>query len=423
MKIGSIEDLNPAPYNPRRIDQESLSGLQVSIRELGDVSCICFNERTKQMFAGHQRVKALKAEFGSDLKIVGDEATGFSILTPKGDRFPIRVVDWPEDKERLANLTANNHFIQGVWTETAEDVLGQADNDFPELCEQLRLNDLDLELLIAKGKKDHVGKGKDAEPDLDAGEELRKKWGVELGQIWEMGDHRILCGDCLDKALVDNFMAGEMAHMSFTDPPYGVDYGGHNHPLWSHKHAPIQNDALPADQMAAFWEAAFNMVADYVSNDLYVTAPGGPLNNTMAAAISKTPFEHHQWLIWVKDRLVLGRSNYHYRHEHIWYGWKKGKTSSWQGSTTEDSVWEIKRPSRSDDHPTMKPVELVQKALANSSMKGDTVFEPFSGSGTTIVACENMERKCLAIEVVPAYVAVALQRWSDAFQKTPKKLS
>jgi DNA modification methylase len=414
MKIGSIEDLNPAPYNPRRIDAESLQGLQVSVRELGDISGICFNERTKQMFAGHQRVSALKAEFGPDLKIVGDEVVGFSILTPKGDRFPIRIVDWPEDKERLANLTANNHLIQGVWTETAEDVLGQANNDFPDLCEQLRLNDLDLELLIEKGKKDHIGKGKDAEPDLDHADALLKKWQTGVGDLWKIGDHLLLCGDSTKEEDVKRVMAGERAGICWTDPPWNVDYGKDDHPAY--KKRKIENDNL-GEKFDPFAES-------FCARIYEALVPGGILYMAMSAQewglimrlLEDEGFHWSSTIIWNKNCAVLSRKDYHTKYEPIWYGWR-GDAPRIKDveDRKQNDVWDIDRPSRSEEHPTMKPVELVSRSLANSSVNGAIVFEPFSGSGTTVVASENMGRRCRAIEIVPQYVAVCLERMATAF--------
>jgi DNA modification methylase len=216
-----------------------------------------------------------------------------------------------------------------------------------------------------------------------------------------------MCGDSTSEADVERLMAGQTAHLILTDPPYGVAYetDGKN-PRWRKDRLAIANDDLGEGQ-AAFWTSAFRHWP--LEGDAYVFSPSGPLISTLCAAIEAAGITHHQWLVWVKQQLVLGRSHYHYRHEHIFYGWK-GK-SSWAGSRTEDSVWEADRPLASPDHPTQKPVVLCERAMANSSRPGDIVVDPFLGSGTTLVAAERLSRRLLAMEVEPKYCGVALARW------------
>jgi DNA modification methylase len=194
-----------------------------------------------------------------------------------------------------------------------------------------------------------------------------------------------------------------------TDPPYGVAYEtvGKN-PRWRKDGRPIANDDLGAGQ-AAFWAAAFRHWP--LEGDAYVFSPSGPLITTLCAAIETAGITHHQWLIWTKHQFTLGRSHYHYRHEHIFYGWR-GK-SSWNGSRTEDSVWEANRPMRSPEHPTMKPVALCRRALNNSSAPNAIVADPFLGSGTTMIAAEQLGRRCFGLEIEPGYCDVAVARWQN----------
>lgn len=411
-----IDDLVPAPYNPRTITPEALKGLQVSVRELGDISGICFNRTTKQMFAGHQRVRALKEEFGDALKVVGDDASGYSIETPKGDRFSIRMVDWPEDKERLANLAANNHFIQGDWTETAEDVLGQAAIDFPELSEQLRLNDLDLDLVVQRGGKKNIEEGKDAEPDVDHAEELRKKWGVEPGQIWELGAHRLMCGDSTKSADVSKLLAGDAPPLMVTDPPYGVNYD----PSWRERAGvnlnPDKLGKVENDDRAD-WSEAWRLFP----GDIAYVYHAGMWASTVQASLEICGFQVRAQIIWAKDRMALSRGDYHWQHEPVWYAVREGKQGHRTDDRSQTTLWTI--PSREDSghgHGTQKPLECMARPIRNHDC--EMVYDPFVGSGTTLIACENLGRKCRAMEIAPQYVAVCLQRWADAFQKTPKKL-
>jgi DNA modification methylase len=249
----------------------------------------------------------------------------------------------------------------------------------------------------------------DPGPQIDRAEELREKWQTERGQVWEVGRHRLMCGDVTGELDIGTLIAGGAVRMIWTDPPYGVDYGNHRNAKWG-KHSPIANDALPPTELARFWKTAFTNLCQYVTGDLYVAAPPGPLLRLLDITLEETPWERHQWLVWVKDRLVLGRSNYHYRHEQLWYGWLKKGKSSWSVGRDRDSVMEVPRPSRSDEHPTMKPVELVGQMIGNSSSRNDAVLDPFLGSGTTMVAAEQLGRICYGMEIEPKYVAVTLER-------------
>lgn len=234
---------------------------------------------------------------------------------------------------------------------------------------------------------------------------------TRLGDLWIMGEHRLLCGDSANSKDVATLMDGGTAQLVVTDPPYGVNYqtavsGGS--PNYRRDGKTMSNDNLGAAQ-PAFWKTVFEMAP--FEGDCYVFAPSGPLMIALAAAVSAARIDHHQWLVWVKQQLVLGRGHYHYRHEHIYYGWR-GK-SSWQGSRTQDSVWEADRPHRSPDHPTMKPIALIERAILASSRAGALCYEPFSGSGTTILAAERLHRRCYAMEIDPRYVDVAVRRWEE----------
>jgi len=257
--------------------------------------------------------------------------------------------------------------------------------------------------------------GRPEDFDIDAAwEEATKDPGVKRGDVFRLGDHRLTCGDSADTGDVARLMAGVTATVMVTDPPYGVAY----EPEGRKRKRPIANDDLGMGQ-AEFWTRAFS--AWPLEGDAYVFSPSGPLIQTLCASIQAAGIEHHQWLIWVKDRLVLGHSNYHYRHEHVFYGWK-GKTS-WQGSRKEDSVWEEDRPQASPQHPTMKPVSLCQRAIENSSATDDVVAEPFLGSGTTLIAAERTGRRCYAMEIDPRYCRVAIARWEAFTGERAEKVS
>lgn len=208
----------------------------------------------------------------------------------------------------------------------------------------------------------------------------------------------------------------QKAQISWQDPPWNVAYGENVKPgnPQNYKVRKIQNDNL-GDKFEAFVVKFCKVTKDNVE-------PGAALYMAMSAqewptidrALRQAGFHWSSTLIWVKDHAVLSRKDYHTRFELIWYGWNADAPRLFPlADRKQNDVWEINRPTKSDEHPTMKPVQLVTTALANSSAKGSIVFEPFSGSGTTLIACENTGRMCRAIEISPGYVAVAIQRWKD----------
>jgi len=379
-----IERLRPDPANPRRISDAELESLTRSIKEFGLVDPIIARRGDGLVVGGHQRLIAARR---LGLKIV-----------------PVVYVDVTDEQAKLLNLALNR--IAGSWD---QELLARL------LAELQEAPSVDISLSgfgddeIAKLLKSLDAREKRDRPetfDFDAAwEAATKDPGVTRGDIWRLGDHRLICGDSADTGDVSRLMAGVTATVMVTDPPYGVAY----EPEGRKRKRPIANDDLGKGQ-AEFWTKAFS--AWPLEGDAYVFSPSGPLIQTLCASIVAAGIEHHQWLIWVKDRLVLGHSNYHYRHEHIFYGWR-GKTS-WQGSRKEDSVWEENRPQASPQHPTMKPVVLCQRAIENSSATDDVVAEPFLGSGTTLIAAERTGRRCYAMEIDPRYCRVAIARW-EAF--------
>jgi len=251
-------------------------------------------------------------------------------------------------------------------------------------------------------------------PPLDKAAELEASWKTCRGQVWTIPSntrrgvvHRLLCGDSTDPADVGRLVGDGKAKWLWTDPPYGVEYEGRTKDALT-----IQNDGaegLPGLLKTAFAHAN-NILAD--GSPIYVAHPAGALSLEFGKAFLEAGWHWHQTLVWLKDTMVLGHSDYHYRHEPLLYGWKAGKTRSWYGGRDQVSIFEIPRPKASELHPTMKPPELVAHCLRNSSRVADVGYEPFSGSGTTLVACEQTGRGCLGMELDPKYVAVALERLS-----------
>jgi len=415
-----IDALQDALKNPKLHSDQ----IENSIGRFGYVEPIVLDERTNRIVAGHGRKAALLK-----LKSSGGTPPDGVVVNENGDWIIPVIRGWwsKNDKEAEAYLIASNRLVElGGWDEKelvammssfqSEDLLSGVGYTQSDITEMLSLNVSDVEL-------------SDAEPQIDRADELRKEWKVETGQLWEFGEHRLLCGDTTKAEDVQRLFGKDLASIIVTDPPYGVSYASKNKFLNAgHRgnciQTPIDGDHQTPDEMSAFWVAAFTAIRESLSPgaSYYVTGPQGGDLLLLLLALRQSGFPLRHMLVWVKNNHVLGRCDYHYKHEPILYGWVDG-SHKFYGDASQFSTWEIDKPHKSDLHPTMKPVELYLRALSNSSKAGDVVAEPFCGSGTSLIACEQLGRKCRAIEINPGYVAVALQRFKDATGKEPNLLT
>jgi len=251
------------------------------------------------------------------------------------------------------------------------------------------------------------------EPEINRAAELQKKWGTELGQLWEIGEHRLICGDCTDRAVVEKVMQGEKADCIWTDPPYGVSYTG-----GAKEREPIEND----DDISIATQG-IKLSSEFIElgGVIYCAAPPARLFEFWDLFVG-AGYHYSTLLVWVKNNMAGGWGDYRGAYENIFYGWKKGASHYWSGARDKTTVFKFDKPISSDEHPTMKPVELVEEHINNSTVEGEAIYDPFLGSGTTLVACERLDRQGRGIEISPAYVAVALERLSQMGLK-PKLVS
>jgi DNA modification methylase len=391
MKIEKIptEELIPYARNAKKHDAAQVSKLAGSIREFGFNNPVLI-DKDNGIIAGHGRVMAAQK---LDIKEVPCIRLGH--LT---------------DNQRKAYILADNRLaeVNSGWDEELLK-LEIKDIDWGDI-KGLSVDDFEFGEIDFK-EDDAETSDADAEPQIDKAEELRAKWGVEPGQLWELGDHRLLCGDSTKKEDVDKVMGGATANIMITDPPYGVDYAG------------IHND--DAAGLPDLLNSAFRLADGVLEHGscFYIFYPDIHAYEFISA------IRNQKWkqarppvLLWIKDQFVFGRGDYHSQSEPILYGWKDGAAHHPVHDRSQSNVWNFPRPKSAEGHPTMKPVELIVKGLKNSSKAKQISYEPFSGSGTTIIACEQLGRKCRAIEISPAYVAVAIQRWVDATGKEPRKI-
>lgn len=260
--------------------------------------------------------------------------------------------------------------------------------------------------LIAGDEPDHGG-----QTDADAVPEVDEIPVSRAGDVWLLGEHRLLCGDATKAESYKTLLGDELADMVFTDPPYNVNYANTAKDKLRGKNRPILNDNL-GEGFEAFLTAACQNILTVTKGAVYIAMSSSELD-TLQSAFRTAGGRWSTFIIWAKNTFTLGRADYQRQYEPILYGWRDGADHFWCGARDQGDVWQIRKPAKNDLHPTMKPVELVERAVRNSSKTRDIVLDPFGGSGTTLIACEKSRRRARLIELDPKYVDVIVRRWQD----------
>jgi DNA modification methylase len=391
----ALAALTPNPRNPNTHPPKQIDLLASIIAAQGWRAPITVSARSGFVVRGHGRLMAAYA--------LGLEEA------------PVDVQEYDTEAAEWADLVADNRIAE------------LAEIDAPALADFLREIettgiDMDLTGFDDEAIRELLGAGtdppqEDPGPQEDRAGELRDQWGVERGQVWTLGQHRIMCGDSTDANDVDALLTGAVPVLMVTDPPYGVEYDA----AW-------RNEALRANGSCSDGRAV-----GAVSNDdradwreAWALFPGdvayvwhaGLQSWNVAESILDTGFLIRAQIIWAKQHLVISQGAYHFQHEPCWYAVRKGATGHWAGDRTQTTLWQIDKPHKSETgHSTQKPVECMQRPMRNH--EAPEVYDPFLGSGTSIVAAEQLGRRCFGMEIEPGYVAVALQRWADMTGKTP----
>lgn len=382
-----VIDLVPADYNPRKDlkpGDKEYEKLKRSIDEFGYVDPLIWNKRTSRLVGGHQRLKVLK-----DMGI---------------DEVDVVVVDMDEEKEKALNVALNK--ISGDWD---KDKLMLLITDLQGEDFDVSLTGFDPEELDDLFKDDMKDGVKD--DNFDVNKELKKPTMTKPGDLWQLGEHRLLCGDSTKEESYNLLMAGKQANLVITDPPYNVNYQG--------SAGKIKNDNMKDDAFYQFLLAAFTNMEKSMADDasIYVFhADTEGLN--FRKAFSDAGFYLSGTCIWVKQSLVLGRSPYQWRHEPILFGWKKKGKHCWYAGRKESTIWEFDKPKKNKDHPTMKPIPLLAYPIMNSSMTNSIVLDPFGGSGSTLIACEQTKRICRTIELDEKFCDVIVKRYIEQVGST-----
>ncbi|WP_368488074.1 site-specific DNA-methyltransferase [Clostridium sp. BJN0013] len=376
------ELLIPADYNPRKDlkpGDPEYEKLKRSIEQFGYVEPVIWNKTTSHVVGGHQRLKVLL-----DMGITEVECV---------------VIEMDEEKEKALNIALNK--ISGDWD---KDKLALLIADLQGADFDVSLTGFEpaeLDALFKDSLKDGIH-----DDDFDVDAELQKPALTKQGDVWKLGQHRLVCGDSTKADTFTLLMDGKLANLVVTDPPYNVNYEG--------SAGKIKNDNMGNEAFYNFLLEAFKNTEAAMAKDasIYVFhADTEGLN--FRKAFSESGFYLSGTCIWKKQSLVLGRSPYQWQHEPVLFGWKKSGKHNWYADRRQTTIWEFEKPKKNADHPTMKPVALVAYPILNSSLTNCIVLDPFGGSGSTLIACDQTDRICYTVELDEKYCDVIVKRYIE----------
>ena len=379
MQLVPIQKLVPYINNARTHSPEQIGKLRASLREFGFINPVII-DRDYGVIAGHGRILAAKEE---GIKEV-----------------PCVFADHLTEAQKKAYIIADNRMAMDAgWDEELLRVEIEAlqGMDFDPLL--TGFDEKELAALFDDGAE-----AKD--DDFDVDEELEKPVFSKTGDVWTLGRHRLVCGDSIKAETYEILMQGKKANLVVTDPPYNVNYEG--------SAGKIKNDNMAAEKFYQFLLDAFTNMEKVMAEDasIYVFhADTEGLN--FRRAFSDAGFYLSGCCIWKKPSLVLGRSPYQWQHEPVLYGWKKNGKHQWYSDRKQTTIWEFEKPRKNADHPTMKPIPLLAYPIINSSMRNTLILDPFGGSGSTLIACEQTDRSCCTIELDEKYCDVIVKRYVE----------
>ena len=389
-----IELLIPYARNAKQHSAAQVAQIAASIREFGWGAPILVDGQNN-VIAGHGRLLAARKLGMSDV--------------------PVIALDHLTDTQRRALILADNKIGENASWE--DELLGLELAELKDAGFDLALTGFSPEewdALIAGGET-----SEDGLTDDDAVPEVTENPISRTGDIWLLGEHKLICGDATKPEDYQALLGDELVDMTFTDPPYNVNYANTAKYKMRGKNRPILNDNLGIE-FGTFLVAACKNVLNVTKGAVYIAMSSSELD-TLQAAFREAGGRWSTFIIWAKNTFTLGRADYQRQYEPILYGWREGAAHFWCGARDQGDVWNIKKPHKNDLHPTMKPVELVERAVRNSSKTQDIVLDPFGGSGTTLIACEKAGRRARLIELDPKYVDVIVKRWQDFTGKEAKR--
>ncbi len=389
VEMWQVADLVPYAKNARQHPPEQIDQIAASMERFGfTIPMLVAEDGT--IIAGHGRLMAA-AQLG---------LAEVPVMVARG---------WSEEDRRLYTLADNRLAEIAEWDpEMLRIEIGELREDFGiEDMSLIGFSAEDLAEILPDALIDTTG----GLTDPDDVPEVPEAPVTRPGDLWVLGKHRLLCGDSTVATDVQKVLGDVKADLCFCDPPYNVDYAGGVGAEKAGKGRRIKNDAL-GDGFGQFLYDACVLINSHTDGAVYICMSSSELQ-TLQSAFKSAGGHWSTFIIWAKDRFTLGRADYQRQYEPILYGWPEGVKRHWCGDRDQGDVWNIERPHKNDLHPTMKPVSLVERAIRNSSRKGDLVFDPFGGSGTTLIAAEKTGRHASLIELDPKYVDVIVRRWQE----------
>jgi len=399
----SLGALRPDPHNPRQMPEAEMQALMASLSEFGFVDPVLVRKGDRMVIGGHQRLEAAKRLGMTDV--------------------PVVELDLTDEQARALNVALNR--ISGEW-------------DVPKLHELLEALPDDLAALTGFDEKQMrkiaaeadaaIRAMREQQDGLDEIPDVPDEPITKRGDLWLLGEHRILCGDSTNEDDVARLMNGEKTSLFASDPPYLVDYQGGNHPQSWHNRAEVKDkhwdDYSDPKIGAAFFESFLRLGLAHCKDNIAVYQWFATKRHDLVeAAWRAVGLLAHQELVWVKARSVLTRCDFMWQHEPCMYGWVEGNRPSLKPPANESTVWSINQQGQQDGiHPTQKPVELFLRPIRWHTLPGEVCYEPFSGSGTQIIAAEQLERRCFAMELSPAFVDVAVARFEKVTGKKAERI-
>jgi DNA modification methylase len=388
-----ISKLMPYENNARTHSEAQLNRIAESISEFGFINPILI-DKEYGIIAGHGRMMAAK-QLGID-------------------KVPCLFVEHLSEEQKRAYIIADNKLaLDAGW-----------DYDILE-SEMKALQEMDFDLELTGFTEDEIagiiklGTEEEYEDDFDPEEALPEEAVTKPGDIWQLGEHILACGDSTNSEDMKRLVDDRVVDLIVTDPPYNVTYKGR-----TKKRREIENDHQPTDDFTAFLEATFKNMSEWLKpGGVFYIWHADRMRKAFIEAMEGANLSMREVLVWIKNRMVFGPQDYHWQHEPCLYGWKDGATHYFIDDRTQTTVMQYDKPAKSIEHPTMKPIELIAKQIQNSSRTNEVVLDPFGGSGTTLIACEHLKRKCLTMELDPRYCDVIVKRWEELTGQKAERLT
>jgi DNA modification methylase len=388
IEMKPVEELIPYAKNARTHSESQVAQIANSIIEFGFTNPILI-DGSKGIIAGHGRLMAAK-----------------KLNLPQ---VPVVILDHLSDAQKRAYIIADNKLAENAgWDEEILaleladlkeenfdlDLIGFEDQELEKLFENLYESDEQKEEDIPEIEENPISKS---------------------GDIWLLGNHKLICGDSVKQETYNQLLENELVDMTFTDPPYNVDYGNSMKDTIRENNNTILNDNL-GDDFPKFLLDVCTNILEITKGACYICMSSSELH-TLQKAFIDAGGKWSTFIVWAKNHFTLGRSDYQRQYEPILYGWKEKNDHYWCGDRNQSDVWYFNKPNKSDLHPTMKPVELCKRAILNSSKTDDIILDPFGGSGSTLIAAEQVKRRCRMIELDQKYVDVIIKRWQNLTNK------